>query len=73
VERETLGRLHLCESDFRLACQAILLGPLVSIERLVPASVEDEEARALIPEAALASVAGQLRVAGAEKTPFLQL
>ena len=37
AEMETLGRLHLCESDVRLACQAILLGPLVSIERLVPA------------------------------------
>ena len=46
AETETLSRLHLCESDVRLACQAILLGPLVSIKRLVPASAEDEEVRA---------------------------
>ena len=46
AEIETLGRLHLCASDVRLACQAILVGPRVSIQRLVPASAEDEEGRA---------------------------
>jgi ferredoxin len=46
AEMETLGRLHLCASDVRLACQAILVGPRVSIERLVPASAEEEEGRA---------------------------
>jgi adenylate cyclase len=46
AETETLGRLHLAEPDVRLACQAILVGPRVSIERLVPASDEEEEARA---------------------------
>jgi ferredoxin len=46
AETETLGRLHLCESDVRLACQAILVGPRVSIQRLVPASAEEEEGRA---------------------------
>jgi len=46
AETETLNRLHLCASDVRLACQAILLGPRVSIQRLVPASAEEEEGRA---------------------------
>ena len=46
AETETLGRLHLCRADVRLACQAILIGPRVSIERLVPASAEEEEGRA---------------------------
>jgi adenylate cyclase len=46
AEAETLGRLHLCASNVRLACQAILVGPRVSIERLVPASAEAEEGRA---------------------------
>jgi adenylate cyclase len=45
AEMETLGRLHLCACDVRLACQAILVGPRVSIERLVPASAEEEEGR----------------------------
>jgi ferredoxin len=46
AETEMLDRLHLCASDVRLACQAILVGPRVSIERLVPASAEEEEGRA---------------------------
>ncbi|MBV8402070.1 MAG: (2Fe-2S)-binding protein [Acetobacteraceae bacterium] len=46
AETETLGRLHLCASDVRLACQAILIGRRVSIQRLVPASAEEEEGRA---------------------------
>ena len=46
AEMETLGRLSLSESDVRLACQAILVGPRVSIQRLVLASDEEEEARA---------------------------
>jgi adenylate cyclase len=45
AETETLSRLHLCEDDVRLACQAILVGPRVSIQRLVPASAEEEEGR----------------------------
>jgi adenylate cyclase len=46
VEAETLGRLHLGGPDIRLACQAILVGPRVTIQRLVPASAEEEEGRA---------------------------
>ena len=46
AETDTLRRLHLGESNIRLACQAILLGPRVSIQRLVPASAEEEEGRA---------------------------
>jgi adenylate cyclase len=46
AETETLGRLHLGGSDVRLVCQAVLVGPRVSIQRLVPASAEEEEGRA---------------------------
>jgi adenylate cyclase len=46
AELETLRRLSLSEAEVRLACQAILVGPRVSVERLVPASDEEEEARA---------------------------
>ena len=45
AETDTLGRLHLGESNIRLACQAILIGPRVSIQRLVAASAEEEEGR----------------------------
>jgi len=54
-EAEVLARLHLSEPDIRLACQAILVGPAVRIERLVPASAEDEAARE--PDAGAAAVA----------------
>jgi adenylate cyclase len=46
AEAETLARLHLSEPAIRLACQAILIGPRVVIERLVPASAAVEEGRA---------------------------
>jgi hypothetical protein len=45
AETDTLGRLHLGESNIRLACQAILFGPRVSIQLLVPASAEEEVGR----------------------------
>lgn len=55
AEREAFDRLSLSDPDIRLACQAILLGPTVTIERLVPADDEEEAARD--PDAADATVA----------------
>lgn len=45
AEAELLRHLHIEAADIRLACQAILVGPAVTIERLVPADLEDEAAR----------------------------
>jgi adenylate cyclase len=55
AEAELLRHLHLEAADIRLACQAILVGPAVTIERLVPADVEVEAARE--PDAEPAAVA----------------
>jgi adenylate cyclase len=45
AEREVFDRLSISDPDIRLACQAILIGPTVTITRLVPASAEEEAAR----------------------------
>lgn len=45
AEVELLRRLKIDAPDIRLACQAILMGPAVTIDRLVPADAEDEAAR----------------------------
>jgi adenylate cyclase len=55
AETELLRHLHIEAADVRLACQAILVGPAVTIERLVPADVEDEATRE--PDAEPAAVA----------------
>lgn len=43
-ETELLNRIGL-EADVRLACQALLIGPGVTVQRLVPADEEEEAAR----------------------------
>jgi adenylate cyclase len=44
LETELLKRISL-EADVRLACQALLTGSSVTIQRLVPADEEEEAAR----------------------------
>jgi adenylate cyclase len=44
LETELLNRVGL-EADVRLACQALLIGPSVTVQRLVPADEEEEAAR----------------------------
>jgi adenylate cyclase len=44
LETERLNRCGL-EADVRLACQALLIGPSVTVQRLVPADEEKEAAR----------------------------
>jgi adenylate cyclase len=44
LETELLNRVGF-GPDIRLACQALLIGPGVTIQRLVPADEEEEEAR----------------------------
>ena len=60
-EADLLHRLNAGEGGIRLACQAIVTGPHVAIERLVPAELEDEAARR--PEAV---AAGDLAPASVE-------
>jgi adenylate cyclase len=43
-ETDFLNRIGL-EADVRLACQALLIGPSVTVQRLVPADEEEEAAR----------------------------
>jgi adenylate cyclase len=43
-EIELLDRIGL-EADVRLACRALLIGPTVTVQRLVPADEEEEAAR----------------------------
>jgi adenylate cyclase len=43
-ESELLAKLGL-DADVRLACQALLIGPCVTVERLVPADEEEAAAR----------------------------
>jgi adenylate cyclase len=43
-EIELLNRAGF-ESDIRLACQALVIGPSITIQRLVPADEEEEAAR----------------------------
>jgi len=45
AEAVLLQHLQISDPDIRLACQAILLGAMVTIERLVPADAEEEAAR----------------------------
>jgi hypothetical protein len=44
LEAERLGRAGL-DADNRLACQAILIGPSVTVQRLVPADQQEEAPR----------------------------
>jgi adenylate cyclase len=44
-EAKTLQRIGATEADIRLACQALLIGGRVTVERLVPAEAEEEAAR----------------------------
>jgi adenylate cyclase len=44
LESELLNRVGL-EADVRLACQALVIGPSVTVQRLVPADEEEEAAR----------------------------
>jgi hypothetical protein len=44
LETELLNRAGF-EPDIRLACQALVIGPSITIQRLVPADEEEEAAR----------------------------
>ncbi|MBI3512565.1 MAG: (2Fe-2S)-binding protein [Proteobacteria bacterium] len=44
-EAQTLKRIGATGPDIRLACQALVTGGLVTVERLVPAEAEEEAAR----------------------------
>ena len=44
LETELVNRTGL-EADVRLACQALLIGPSITVQRLVPADEEEEAAR----------------------------
>jgi hypothetical protein len=44
LESELLNRIGV-EADVRLACQALLIGPHLTVQRLVPADEEEEAAR----------------------------
>ena len=44
LETELVSRIGL-DADVRLACQALLIGPTVTVQRLVPADEEEEAAR----------------------------
>jgi adenylate cyclase len=44
LETELLNRIGL-EADVRLACQALLIGPSVTVQRLIPADEEEAAAR----------------------------
>jgi hypothetical protein len=44
LETELLNRAAL-DADVRLACQALLIGPNITVQRLVPADEEEEAAR----------------------------
>jgi adenylate cyclase len=44
LETELLNRTAL-DADVRLACQALLIGPNITVQRLVPADEEEEAAR----------------------------
>ena len=44
-EAKTLERIGATGGDIRLACQALLIGGRVTVERLVPAEAEEEAAR----------------------------
>jgi adenylate cyclase len=58
-ETATLHKIGATGPDIRLACQALLAGGRVTIERLVPAEAEEEAARhpALFPGAAVGAPA----------------
>ena len=45
LETELVNRVGL-NADVRLACQAFLVGPSITVQRLVPADEEEEAARA---------------------------
>jgi hypothetical protein len=44
LETEVLNRVGL-DVDVRLACQAFLIGPGITVQRLVPADEQEEAAR----------------------------